>query len=161
MKKTNNKGFSLVELIIVIAIMAVLIGVLAPQFIKYVERSRESTDLQNIAETKTAVESYVADNQIEGEKAITVKVTPGSGSTPGTIVVAGDGYTANDLKEYGIADSQNLKSNSWATFTWTYNDTGSAYQWKCTGTKGDGSDVGATYFYADGSKVGTSGGSGE
>ena len=42
--KENNKGFSLVELIIVIAIMAVLVGVLAPQFIKYVESSKQSTD---------------------------------------------------------------------------------------------------------------------
>lgn len=40
----NNKGFSLVELIIVVAIMAVLIGVLAPQYIKYVEKSKKSTD---------------------------------------------------------------------------------------------------------------------
>ena len=32
--KRNNKGFSLVELIIVIAIMAILAGVLAPQFVK-------------------------------------------------------------------------------------------------------------------------------
>lgn len=40
----NNKGFSLVELIIVIAIMAILIGVLAPQYIKYVEKSRRSAD---------------------------------------------------------------------------------------------------------------------
>ena len=43
-KKLNNKGFSLVELIIVIAIMAVLIGVLAPQYLRYVEKSRRSAD---------------------------------------------------------------------------------------------------------------------
>ena len=41
MKKMNNKGFSLVELIIVIAIMAVLIVVLAPQFF-YMLRSQET-----------------------------------------------------------------------------------------------------------------------
>ena len=36
----NNKGFSLVELIIVIAIMAILVGVIAPQLILYIEKSR-------------------------------------------------------------------------------------------------------------------------
>ena len=61
MKKTNNKGFSLVELIIVIAIMAVLVGILAPQFVKYVEDSRESTDIKNVQEMVTSIQVWAAD----------------------------------------------------------------------------------------------------
>lgn len=60
-KKLNNKGFSLVELIIVIAIMAVLIGVLAPQYLKYVEKSRQSADLDNYSAIISAVEVYASD----------------------------------------------------------------------------------------------------
>lgn len=62
-ERMNDKGFSLVELIIVIAIMAILIVVLAPQYLKYVERSRNSTDLQNATTMKTAIETYAADPQ--------------------------------------------------------------------------------------------------
>ena len=61
MKKMNNTGFSLVELIIVIAIMAILIVVLAPQYLKYVEKSRNSTDLQNAVEIVTALQVYAGD----------------------------------------------------------------------------------------------------
>ena len=61
MKKMNNKGFSLVELIVVIAIMAVLVGVLAPQFIKYVESSRRSTDISNAQNIQSAVLADIAD----------------------------------------------------------------------------------------------------
>ncbi len=61
MKKNSNKGFSLVELIIVIAIMAVLIGVLAPQFIKYVEKSKQSTDITNLDSCVEVVKMYYAD----------------------------------------------------------------------------------------------------
>lgn len=61
MKKTNNKGFSLVELIIVIAIMAVLVAVMAPSFIKYVEQSRASTDMQNVAAITSAIQVWAVD----------------------------------------------------------------------------------------------------
>lgn len=61
MKKVNDNGFSLVELIIVVAIMAILIVVVAPQYIKYVERSRNATDLQNARAVVDAIEIYATD----------------------------------------------------------------------------------------------------
>ena len=60
-KKLNNKGFSLVELIIVIAIMAVLIGVLAPQYLKYVEKSRRSSDATTAEEIVSAMNILASD----------------------------------------------------------------------------------------------------
>lgn len=63
-KKMNNKGFSLVELIIVVAIMAVLMVVLAPQLLKYVEKSRLQKDNSAIAEIANAIKVACADEAI-------------------------------------------------------------------------------------------------
>lgn len=59
MKKTN-KGFSMVELIIVIAIMAILAAALAPALIKYINKSRLSTDIQTASTIATAAQTAVA-----------------------------------------------------------------------------------------------------
>ena len=65
--RKNNKGFSLVELIVVVAIMAVLVGVLAPAYLKYVENSRQSKDKNNAEEIRHAVEIALA-NETVNEK---------------------------------------------------------------------------------------------
>ena len=75
MKKiSNNKGFSLVELIIVVAIMAVLIGVLAPQYLKYVEKSRVTADQDSIDALKGACETIVTDPDTEITGPFTVTI---------------------------------------------------------------------------------------
>ena len=61
MKKNNNKGFTLAELLIVVAIIAVLTAIAIPVFTTQLERSREATDLSNIrAAYAEAMSEYLA-----------------------------------------------------------------------------------------------------
>ena len=60
----NKKGFSLVELIIVIAIMAILVGVMAPQLIKYIEKTNISSDVQMCDAVRTAIITACSDPEV-------------------------------------------------------------------------------------------------
>ncbi len=64
-KEMNNKGFSLVELIIVVAIMAVLVGVLAPQYIKYLDKSKVGVDQQMVDNLRQAMVTTYLDPNVK------------------------------------------------------------------------------------------------
>ena len=77
MKKLNNKGFSLVELIIVIAIMAILVGVVGTQVIPYLEKSRQGKDNQIFSAWNTAGMSSYSMNadKADSSKDVTILIT--------------------------------------------------------------------------------------
>lgn len=59
--KENNSGFSLVELIVVIAIMVVLIAVLGSTILGYVDKSKYSKDITALDSINTAMKTFVAE----------------------------------------------------------------------------------------------------
>ncbi|MCM1180504.1 MAG: prepilin-type N-terminal cleavage/methylation domain-containing protein [Clostridium sp.] len=66
----KNRGFSLVELLVVVAVIAVIGGVLAPMLIRYVNKARLSSDIDTGKEVAKAImaavtEESVKDNAVE------------------------------------------------------------------------------------------------
>ncbi len=101
-RQKKNAGFSLVELIVVVLIMAVIAVVLAPQIMKWVENSRLSTDNQNLNQMVSNVQLALAKEDALKE------VVASNGDKVITISDAGaDSYTGldsatnfkNELKE--------------------------------------------------------------
>lgn len=91
--RKNNKGFSLVELIVVVLIIAIIAVALAPQVMKYVGKARTGTDANNAATIKSAVQVAVADYQSKGFE-LNEKTTAGAATTKNTFKLTpgtGDG----------------------------------------------------------------------
>ena len=62
--RKNNKGFSLVELIVVIVILAILIGVTIGGIYQYVNKSRINTDINNAASIQSVIAAVATDADV-------------------------------------------------------------------------------------------------
>lgn len=107
--KKNNKGFSLVELIIVIAIMAVLIGLIAPQYLKFVKKSRVAADMSNAQSVADAVNCAITDsaigavpNQITGAGGDAVTGVSGLSTLPFSKVDSSFTWIINSTSDDGV-----------------------------------------------------------
>ena len=115
----NNKGFSLVELIIVIAIMAVLVGVLAPTYLQYVEKSKKSNDVSTIDSIVNAVEIAAIDPLVITDTTTQLKVTVTQNGMTLDPAAGGSSKWANAVNE-AVSDAK-LKSFTSVEFTATRN----------------------------------------
>ena len=114
MKKRNeegNKGFSLVELIIVIAIMAILVGIVGTQVIPYINKSKESKDLQIINSYSTAAVTAYSENadklKTAADETITINVYGSNSDDAATLAPQIKEKTYANLKK---ADGSSDKS---------------------------------------------------
>lgn len=129
-KKKDNKGFTLVELVIVVAILAILVGILAPQYTKYVEKSRQSADVSNLENIVKGFKVAAADTDyniipdgatssavftIKMNSAGTTVIATGAPTTEKTWKDALQEYTGYDFSDGKNVDAIKLKSKKWRT----------------------------------------------
>ena len=145
MKKLNKKGFTIVELVIVIAVIAILAGVLIPTFATVVEKANQSKAMQ---EAKNEYEAYLAEyaKDLDGKQNLDV--------------VAGDYYfevrngefntTAKDAKNY--AKESKVDLTKVYTVTTTFNNDSTYTYSKGIYTKLESAEANKTYYSQDNTK---------
>lgn len=99
----NNKGFSLIELIIVIAIMAILVGLMTPLLISYVEKTNVSSDIQLCDTIHTAVSYSIVDAKVVDDpdsKPFLEKMATTGMDIDDTTFLATDSVLKESLEDY-------------------------------------------------------------
>ncbi len=87
----RQKGFTLVELIVVIAILGILAAIAVPKFIGTLDNARQRTHEANVKTLKSAAALYLADDKNAGNDAVWTDAT----SSAGYLEDYPAGYTVN------------------------------------------------------------------
>lgn len=134
-KKLNNGGFSLVELIIVIAIMVVLVGILAPTYLRYVEKSRVSADASTMDEYVNVMQTVASDPDITLDTSKTYKVERDASDSSKisvssdlqTVLTSNGLMTATDITNSKLQSTEYRNATN-CSVTLTYNNTSKVWE---------------------------------
>lgn len=96
--KRNKKGFTIVELVIVIAVIAILSAILIPTFVNLTDKAQKSALQSDLASAYSMYASEAADGVIDADK-----------TTPIAIATQAKVTLAKDAKYYTYT------SNAWNT----------------------------------------------
>ena len=135
-KSLGNEGFTLVELIIVIAIIAVLVAILAPQYIKYVEKSRQASDISAADSILSACKTAAIDPEVYDfsnggftatwSKDGPITVTPVNEDTSGKLQSAVQAIVGSSVTPKSKACKENNTTFTYESSTNTFSVAGGA-----------------------------------
>lgn len=120
MRKLNNKkAFTLAELLIVVAIIAVLVAIAVPVFTTQLERSREATDLSNV---RSAYAEAVAEYLATGANSATSATATAQQKSASWQM--GDSQAVLHTRVNGVESTVSIPANVGGTYTVTVNADG-------------------------------------
>ncbi len=113
----DNKGFTLAELLIVVAIIAVLVAVSIPIFTSRLEKAREATDVANLRAAYAAgVAEFLSDDGAGGKSygydASQGKLVDGAGDACGKGTATGGGTADITFGDYTYTENSNVAGKS-------------------------------------------------
>jgi type IV pilus assembly protein PilA len=126
MRKRNTKGFTLIELMIVVAILGILAVVAVPAFIKYMRRAKTTEAIDELDKVyKGAAYYYTAPHVNADGSKLPCQFPEDQGVTPSSKTCCGSLSSAHDLDKDERCDSNPglwTGGATWSALTFQIND---------------------------------------